>query len=159
MPAVSINRQSHTGFPSRINDASVTAFFDHSYEQDLTPSPLITGTTIHSHQTASTYIGSKQAETITNDHTDGSLLFLPNGTSTGTGMNNNTFSYSDLAGNTFTREVRAASNIITFDQQGGSLGPVSDSKGQSHVPDNSPVLFPWAARLPGGKQVSSVPPA
>ena len=89
---------------------------------------------------------------------DGSLIFLPNGTRTGDGMNNNTFSYSDLAGNTYTRKVSAANNVITFDQQGGSLTPAFGEGGGSFVPGNSPAVFPWAARLPGGKKVSSVPP-
>ncbi|KIJ44379.1 hypothetical protein M422DRAFT_168409, partial [Sphaerobolus stellatus SS14] len=40
------------------------------------------------------------------------------------GSNNNTFSYVDLAGNTFTRKVNASANVILLDQQGGNLAPV-----------------------------------
>ncbi|KAF8582025.1 hypothetical protein K439DRAFT_1392175 [Ramaria rubella] len=123
------------------NNTGWTTFFDHSYNRVLTPSPLITGFTIEERQIA-----------------NGSLIFLPNGTDTGKGSNNNTFSYSDLAGNTYTRKVAAANNVITFDQQGGSLGPVSDVAGQSSISGSSPELFPWAARAPGGKKVSSAPP-
>jgi len=108
------------------------AFFDHSYNRDLLPSPLITGSTISERQLA-----------------NGSLIMLPNGSNTGTGSNNNTFSYSDLDGNTFTRQVNASNNSIIFDRQGGTLAP-SQKLTPAHVP---PSLADWgAARLLGGKQ-------
>lgn len=41
----------------------------------------------------------------------------------GNGTSNNTFSYSDTAGNTYNREVNAALDVITFNQESGSLAP------------------------------------
>ncbi|EIM90037.1 uncharacterized protein STEHIDRAFT_52329, partial [Stereum hirsutum FP-91666 SS1] len=39
----------------------------------------------------------------------------------GQGASNNTFSYSDDAGNTYSRQVGASANSITYDTQSGSL--------------------------------------
>ena len=86
---------------------------------------------------------------------DGSLLTFPNGTATGEGSNNNTFSYSDLAGNTFTRRVNASQNVILLDQQGGSLSAVQNGISTQGPHDN---LAGWAARLPGGRQNVNSPP-
>jgi len=101
-------------------------FFDHSYNRDLLPSPLITGSTITERQLANGSFGTRIA----------------------IGSNNNTFSYSDLDGNTYTRNVNASNNTIVFDQQGGSLAPVQ-TKSSVPIPSN---FAGWAARLPGGKQ-------
>lgn len=79
---------------------------------------------------------------------DGSLISLPNGSNTGQGSNNNTFSYSDLAGNTYTRKVNASNNVILLDQQGGTLPPVQDSSVPKPV---AQAAVGWAARLLGGK--------
>lgn len=74
---------------------------------------------------------------------------------TGNGTSNNTFSYVDLAGNTYDREVNAALNNITFDHQGGTLAPST----QAHFP-----TFPkeagvfGGARLPGGRIFGLQPP-
>ncbi|KAI0054076.1 hypothetical protein FA95DRAFT_1579129 [Auriscalpium vulgare] len=100
-----------------------SAAFDHSYNRVLRPSPFILGSTIAERQLAG-----------------------DNGTS------NNTFSYFDTAGNTYTRTVNASLNVITFDHQGGNLAP-------SAVPDRVPVL-PMAqavmkARLPGGRRIGA----
>jgi hypothetical protein len=40
---------------------------------------------------------------------------------TGNGTNNNDFSYSDSAGNTYNRRVNASLNNITFDEESGTL--------------------------------------
>ncbi|KAF8514073.1 peptide N-acetyl-beta-D-glucosaminyl asparaginase amidase A-domain-containing protein [Gautieria morchelliformis] len=126
-------------FPMEIDFLGVQngsiCFFDHSYNRDLLPGPLIIGTTIAERQLA-----------------NGSLISLPNGSATGEGSNNNTFSYSDLAGNTFTRSVNASRNVILLDQQGGSLSPVQSSTSTSAQVEG------WAARLLGGKQDVFSPP-
>jgi len=118
---------------TELSDGSgFVALFDHSYNRFLLLSPLVTGSTIAERQIA-----------------NGSLITLPNGTRTGDGSNNNTFNYSDLDGNTFTRKVNAFNNSIILDQQGGSLAPVP-SLTSVHV---SPNLADFgAARLPGGRQ-------
>ncbi|KAH9013029.1 hypothetical protein EDB85DRAFT_2158540 [Lactarius pseudohatsudake] len=41
------------------------------------------------------------------------------------GVSFNTFNYFDTEGNTYTRQVNASSNAITFDNQGGTLAPDS----------------------------------
>lgn len=66
---------------------------------------------------------------------------------TGNGTNNNTFSYTDLAGNTFDREVNAAFNNITFDHVGGTLASSSQAPFSVSIP---PQIMPLA-RLPGGR--------
>lgn len=80
---------------------------------------------------------------------------LPNGTNTGQGSNNNTFSYVDLAENTYTRKVNASSNVILLDEQGGSLPPVPDG---TSVQAPQPTAAGWAARLLGGKHHIFAPP-
>jgi len=118
-----------------VSNGSV-CFFDHSYDRVLLPSPLITGTTIQERQLA-----------------NGSLITLPNGSSTGQGSNNNTFSYVDLGGNTFTRKVNTSSNVILLDQQGGNLSPVQTLRSVPLSPDNES----WAARQLGGKKEIHIP--
>ncbi|EPQ58116.1 hypothetical protein GLOTRDRAFT_136892 [Gloeophyllum trabeum ATCC 11539] len=112
---------------------SFSAFFDHSYDRTLLPSPLITGSTIQERQLASGYF------TISSSGNYG------NGTS------NNTFNYVDLAGNTYWRNVDAALNNITYDEQGGSLAP----GGYFSFPSFSPstALTIAGARLPGSKHI------
>ncbi|KAF7354571.1 Peptide-N4-(N-acetyl-beta-glucosaminyl)asparagine amidase A [Mycena sanguinolenta] len=86
-----------------LNDAGTqfTATFDHSYDRDLLPSPFILGSTIKERQLAGGFFDSN--------------------TGRGNGTSNNTFSYVDLAGNTYNRKVDAALNVITFDEVSGSL--------------------------------------
>ncbi|KAL5531249.1 hypothetical protein ACEPAG_4126 [Sanghuangporus baumii] len=48
---------------------------------------------------------------------------------TGNGTSNNTLAYADTQGNTFTRSVDAALNVVVRDVQGGLLAP-------------GPALFP-----------------
>ncbi|KAH9008184.1 peptide N-acetyl-beta-D-glucosaminyl asparaginase amidase A-domain-containing protein [Lactarius deliciosus] len=76
---------------------------DRAYDRVLLPAPFIMGTTIIEHQVAA---GTEKGET------DG-----------WNGTNNNTFNYIDTEGNTYTRQVNASSNAITFDNQGGTLAP------------------------------------
>lgn len=78
------------------------------------------------------------------------MVLSPNG-NTGNGTSNNTFAYSDQAGNTFNRVVDAAFNVITRDQQGGRLapGPAAAEASQSIVSLNGFGV----ARLPGGRQI------
>jgi hypothetical protein len=65
----------------------------------------------------------------------------------GNGTSNNTFNYVDLKGNTYTRDVDAAYDVITYDQQSGSLATTSlPTFSQASIPPPMP-----AARLPGGK--------
>ncbi|KAH9030851.1 peptide N-acetyl-beta-D-glucosaminyl asparaginase amidase A-domain-containing protein [Lactarius deliciosus] len=40
-----------------------------------------------------------------------------------TGTSNNRFYYTDTEGNTYTRQVNASNNVITFDKEGGTLAP------------------------------------
>lgn len=122
--------------PFRTDDPSTTvsAYFDHSYHRFLLPAPFILDTTISERQLAG-----------------GSSYVAPNGKSAGSnGTSNNTFYYVDTAGHTYTRQVNASSNVITFDHQGGNLAP-------SPVPDQSSRVLPiqavTKARLPGGRVI------
>ncbi|KAH9177904.1 peptide N-acetyl-beta-D-glucosaminyl asparaginase amidase A-domain-containing protein [Lactarius sanguifluus] len=77
---------------------------DQSYDRELHPAPFIIGTTIVEHQVA--------AGTVNTIEIDN---FGSNGTSS------NTFNYIDTDSNTYTRQVNASGNVITFDSQGGIL--------------------------------------
>ncbi|KAF8507339.1 peptide N-acetyl-beta-D-glucosaminyl asparaginase amidase A-domain-containing protein [Hysterangium stoloniferum] len=126
-------------FPVEIDFTAVSngfvCFFDHSYHRELLPSPLITGTTIQERQLASAFTH---------------IVF---DAWTGQGSNNNTFTYVDLRGNSFTRKVNASSNVILLDQQGGNLSPIHNP----HSVSLSPNKESWAARLLGGKKDVHIP--
>ena len=79
---------------------------DHSYNRILLPAPFILGTTIAERQLAG-----------------GSYHTAATGNTGFNGTSNNTFDYVDTAGNTYTRQVNAFRNVITFDSQGGNLVP------------------------------------
>ncbi|KAJ3813211.1 peptide N-acetyl-beta-D-glucosaminyl asparaginase amidase A-domain-containing protein [Lentinula aff. lateritia] len=114
------------------NDGSVfEAVFDHSYDRVLLPAPFILGSTIQERQIAG-----------------GFFEELSSG-NTGNGTSNNTFSYVDTAGNTFSRTVRAALNNITFDSISGSLADIEKTP-TSHA---SPQAQFAAVRMPGGRTV------
>ncbi|KAL7277453.1 hypothetical protein ACG7TL_008374 [Trametes sanguinea] len=55
--------------------------------------------------------------------TTGGFFHTASTGNTGNGTNSNTFSYVDLGGNTYDREVTTVDNNITFDYQGGTLVP------------------------------------
>lgn len=71
----------------------------------------------------------------------------------GNGTSTNTFSYIDLAGNTYDREISSINTNITSDHQGGTLAP----KQVAHFPSFSPQepLSVSKARLPGGRVVGN----
>jgi len=131
-------------YPLSINvtvlNTKVTTFaaiFDQSYERSLLPNPLIVESTILEHQSAS-----------------GTLILTPS-RHFGTGGNNNTFAYVDKAGNTYSRQVAAAQNLILFDHEQGSLAPQSHSirplsLSLSSGPQAGVDAFN-AVRLPGGR--------
>lgn len=112
------------------NDTTTLCTFDHSYIRNLIPNPIMTGSTINERQLAS-----------------GSIIELANGDLVGgDSSNNNTFSYVDLDGNTFTRSVNASNNVILLDQQGGTLAGTSH-----HGTKLSPEQLGWVAKLPNGR--------
>ncbi|KAE9396036.1 hypothetical protein BT96DRAFT_922388 [Gymnopus androsaceus JB14] len=88
-----------------------TSSIDHSYDRVLLPNPLRVESTINNHQTTNGFfqLGSAKIGNF------------------GNGTNNNTFSYSDAEGNTYTRKVNAANTnfndtiTISLDEVGGSL--------------------------------------
>ena len=83
----------------------------------------------------------------------GIFVLSPNG-NTGNGTSNNTFAYSDQAGNTFNRVVDAAFNVIINDQQSGSLAPApAQEESQSIVSSLNGFA---AARLPGGRLLDNL---
>jgi hypothetical protein len=112
---------------------SFEATFDHSYNRDLLPLPIIVQSQILERQTAT-----------------GFFLISPNG-NTGNGTNSNVFSYVDQAGNTFFRTVDAVLNNITLDKQSGTLAPVTSVPHQFPLPPFTG--FQGAARLPNNRRV------
>ncbi|KAF9264679.1 hypothetical protein L218DRAFT_998188 [Marasmius fiardii PR-910] len=114
-------------YPLTINLTNTVFLTDHSYDRDLLPAPFILGSTIHSHQLAGT-------------------------TPTAGSTNNNTFSYVDTDGNSFNRRVNAARNVITLDQQSGTLAPASFDSDGVGAPFDGESTFA-EARLPGGRRI------
>ncbi|KAJ6463356.1 peptide N-acetyl-beta-D-glucosaminyl asparaginase amidase A-domain-containing protein [Mycena sanguinolenta] len=94
-----------------------SALIDHSYDRTTLPSPFILGSTIKESQSA------------------GGFFTIASTGNTGNGTSNNTFSYIDLAGNTFERRVDAAFNNITLDEVSGSLSPASDEEPPASTAD------------------------
>ncbi|KAJ3919138.1 peptide N-acetyl-beta-D-glucosaminyl asparaginase amidase A-domain-containing protein [Lentinula edodes] len=88
-----------------------TSSIDHSYDRILLPNPLRIASTINNHQTTDGFfqLGSEKIGNF------------------GNGTNNNTFSYSDVKGNTYTRSVNAINSnfndtiAIPLDEIGGNL--------------------------------------
>ncbi|KAJ7709902.1 peptide N-acetyl-beta-D-glucosaminyl asparaginase amidase A-domain-containing protein [Mycena rosella] len=124
-------------YPIEINITSLnsagstfTAAFDHSYDRVLLPSPFILGSTIKERQVA------------------GGIFVEASTGNTGNGTSNNTFTYSDLAGNTFNRQVDAAFNNITLDVQSGSL---STARKPPAFPSTHNSGIFAGARLPPGR--------
>ncbi|CAK5281947.1 unnamed protein product [Mycena citricolor] len=127
-------------FPFTLNftslNAAGTSFFagfDHSYNRHLTPSPFLLSTTISERQMAG-----------------GAFTIASTGNFGSNGTSENTISYVDAAGNTFARQVNAASNVITLDHQSGTLSASSVAPAplaQPGVVGGSDESFA-AARLP-----------
>ncbi|GJJ12407.1 hypothetical protein Clacol_006649 [Clathrus columnatus] len=112
------------------NATTTLCSFDHSYIRNLIPHPFMPGSTINERQLA-----------------DASIIELPDGElAGGDSSNNNTFSYVDVKGNTFTRKVNASNNVILLDQQGGTLAAASQEKHGSLLNQ-----LGWVAKLPGGR--------
>jgi len=111
------------------NGSDFKALFDHSYNRDLLPSPVITRSNIQERQLASGF------------------FHLASTGNTGNGTNSNIFRYKDAAGNTFNRQVNAVLNNITLDIQSGNLAPAPALK----LPAGQQIPFSSFAkpRLPG----------
>ncbi|KAJ3541852.1 hypothetical protein NM688_g6033 [Phlebia brevispora] len=105
-----------------------TTSVDHSYNRVAAVHPYVISTTIKNHQTAAAFFQ------------------LASTGNFGFGNNSNTFSYSDLNGNTYTWDVSSVNTSITHNAQGGTLA-------QNHqLPDetSSEVQSIFAKpRLPG----------
>ncbi|KAG6909711.1 hypothetical protein DXG01_015913 [Tephrocybe rancida] len=112
-----------------------TTFLDHTYFRTVLPSSLALGSTIKERQI-----------------TDGFYQLMAGG-NFGNGTSNNTFDYNDLDGNTYNRKVNAALDVITLDQEGGTLvahtnpGGVTVAKPEVWTPS---VQDHGQVRLPGG---------
>ncbi|KAL1717553.1 peptide N-acetyl-beta-D-glucosaminyl asparaginase amidase A-domain-containing protein [Schizophyllum commune] len=110
-----------------------TFIIDHSYNRAGALHPFVLETTIESQQSSNSFFQTSPSGNYGNAST------------------NSTFSYSDVAGNTYTRRVNVANNQITFDEEGGSL------TGSAAKPDaltvQGDVVFDFAgARKLGGKK-------
>lgn len=105
--------------------------FDHSYQRDLLPMPIIARSAINNRQLA-----------------DGFFHLASTG-NTGNGTNSNVFSYKDDAGNTYSRRVNAAFNNITLDVQTGNLAPAPAPL--PLVAQQAPLSTYSKPRLPGDR--------
>ena len=101
------------------NIRTVNTVFDHSYERTVHPAPFILGSTIQEHQIAGKVFQTYAFYSISLSLSGGFFGNIGNGTS------NNTFSYVDTEGNTFTREVSSINSAVVSDKQGGTLAAVS----------------------------------
>ncbi|RDB21368.1 Peptide-N4-(N-acetyl-beta-glucosaminyl)asparagine amidase A [Hypsizygus marmoreus] len=115
---------------------SFEASFDHSYNRDLLPSPIIPRSSIQERQLAAGFFN------------------VASTGNSGNGTNSNVFSYTDLAGNTYKRKVDAALNVITSDEQSGSLAPLEvEQSNPSAAGQKQKQEELGHARLPGGRIV------
>ncbi len=80
------------------NSATVSAFFDHSYDRTILPAPFILGSTITERQLAGAqtnilyiYPSDRQAQL-------GGFFTIASTGNTGNGTSNNTLTYGDTAG-------------------------------------------------------------
>ncbi|EJD44080.1 hypothetical protein AURDEDRAFT_88290 [Auricularia subglabra TFB-10046 SS5] len=110
-------------------ESFATVIVDHTFKRTLLPNPLQIQSTINSHQR------------------DGSFFNLPTGGRSGNGTNVNEFNFSDVRGNTFTRQVASTNNNITVDQTGGTLAPRTPFKFKPQQPER--VLPRAGVRFPG----------
>jgi len=135
---------------SQITFPIVKSTFDHSYNRDLLPLPAVVGSRILERQTASALFVLQLTKEITQIFEAGFFFLSPTG-NTGNGTNSNTFSYSDQAGNTYSRVVEAVLGNITFDKQTGSLALLP-------TPEQNPLqpltAYTGKVRLPGGRKLS-----
>ncbi|KAF9454494.1 hypothetical protein P691DRAFT_655993 [Macrolepiota fuliginosa MF-IS2] len=116
------------------NATDWTTSFDHSYNRDLLPMPIVVRSTINNRQLANGFF-----------HT------APTG-NTGNGTNSNVFSYKDAAGNTFDRQVDAAFNNITLDREAGNLAPAPEPAPLTASSNQVPPSNQY--RLPGARQIN-----
>ncbi|RXW20750.1 hypothetical protein EST38_g5118 [Candolleomyces aberdarensis] len=105
--------------------------FDHSYDRDLLPLPILVRSAIEQRQTAVGFYNR-----------------APTG-NFGNGTNNNTFRYVDWNGNTYRRRVNAAYNNVTLDEVSGTLAPASGGQHTSHLGENDNSSVDSKARVPG----------
>ena len=125
--------------PAYINSV-VSAFFDHSYNRNLLPAPFILGTNIRERQLAGKVPSptNKSESYVCSSSSVGGFFTLSSTGNFGNGTSNNSLSYVDTAGNTYSRNVNAALNVITFDQQSGSLAPITSTPNTRQPPINQP---------------------
>ncbi|KAI9454212.1 peptide N-acetyl-beta-D-glucosaminyl asparaginase amidase A-domain-containing protein [Lactarius psammicola] len=88
--------------------SEISVEIDHAYDRNLRPAPFLLGTTIVERQVAG-----------------GTEGFDQSGGTTTNGNSANMFNYVDTEGNTYTRQVNASNNVITFDNQAGTLAPTA----------------------------------
>ncbi|KAL1762199.1 peptide N-acetyl-beta-D-glucosaminyl asparaginase amidase A-domain-containing protein [Schizophyllum commune] len=110
-----------------------TFIIDHSYNRAGALHPFVLETTIASQQSSNSFFQTSSSGNYGNAST------------------NNTFSYSDVAGNTYTRRVNVANNQITLDEEGGSLAEYEARPDALTIQED--VVFDFAgARKLGGKK-------
>ncbi|KAG1875293.1 hypothetical protein C8R48DRAFT_831164 [Suillus tomentosus] len=128
----------YINFSALVDNDTVTSYyttFDHSYNRQLVPAPFILGSDI-----------------IERQQTAGYLTLLTTGLVTANGTSDNTFSYIDTKGNTYARDVNAAYDVITYDEQSGSLATTP----LPTLPLASKAQFIPGARLPGGRMREAI---
>ncbi|KAL1660310.1 peptide N-acetyl-beta-D-glucosaminyl asparaginase amidase A-domain-containing protein [Schizophyllum commune] len=110
-----------------------TFIIDHSYNRAGALHPFVLETNIESQQSSDSFFQTSSSGNYGNAST------------------NNTFSYSDVAGNTYTRSVNVANNQIIFDEEGGSLAGSAAKPDALTVQENVVFDFAGARKLGGGQ--------
>lgn len=121
--------------------------FDHSYDRDLLPLPIVLRSEVNTRQLASACLRFSTSLYSLVRLFPGGYYTRASPYNFGNGTNNNTFDYQDDAGNTYYREVNAAYNNITLDIIEGTLAsatPASRFGAQSDAEAVEGVF-----RLPG----------
>lgn len=120
---------------------------DHGYDREWHPSPFIVGSSIQERQVACELTGAPcMRYTGVHFHAVAAFFQLDPTGNFGNGTSDNRFSYSDMSGNTYTREVGSVNSTITYSKEGGSL--VSPHTPHIVQADPSQLTF-LTPRLPG----------
>ncbi|KAG8929126.1 hypothetical protein FRC02_005963, partial [Tulasnella sp. 418] len=99
------------------------------------------------HRTLSTVINSHRKSV-------GERILPPKGSAIHIAESDETFSYADVKGNTYTRHVKAAKGEVTYDREGGSLAKHSTSALNVNEPKSSHIED-GLARIHGGQTLIS----
>ncbi|KAF7789510.1 hypothetical protein EIP86_000456 [Pleurotus ostreatoroseus] len=124
---------------------SFNTVVDHSYDRTVHPAPFILGSTIQERQIAGKVYKSIPVMRPRSASLGGFFEETANG-NFGNGTSNDTFSYVDTKGNSFTREISSINSAVVSDKQGGTLAAVSPQPAVGVVEAQAPLISVDAAK-------------